>query len=201
MIEANYPVQASLPSFKYTATAGQTTFTGGDSSGATLAYGVGGVMVFLNGIALDDTDFTATNGTSIILNPGATAGDNVVIKNFKYNLNGGNVNNIQAVVNTAYIQERVDTFVEVSSTPITAVNRQTLIVDTTTPKSIELPTGSFGNKIKIVDGSGTAATNNITVSSSQKIRGSDSDLIIDIDESIVALVYYNATRGWIITEK
>lgn len=201
MIEANYPVQASLPSFKYTATAGQTTFTGGDSSGATLAYGVGGVMVFLNGIALDDTDFTATNGTSIVLSPGATAGDNVVIKNFKYNLNGGNVNNIQAVVNTAYIQERVDTFVEVSSTPITAVNRQTLIVDTTTPKSIALPTGSFGNKIKIVDGSGTAATNNITVSSSQKIRGSDSDLIIDIDESIVALVYYNATRGWIITEK
>ena len=60
---------------------------------------------------------------------------------------------------------------------------------------------SFGNEVRIIDGTGTASTNNIIVSSSDKIQGSDSDLIVDIDEAAFGLVYYNSTRGWILTEK
>ena len=48
---------------------------------------------------------------------------------------------------------------------------------------------------------GTAATNNIIISSNDKILGSDSNLIIDVNEAAFGLVYYNATRGWILTEK
>lgn len=55
-----------------TATASQTTFSA--------TYTVGYVDVYLNGVKLVvGTDFTATNGTSVVLTTGATVGDNVEI--------------------------------------------------------------------------------------------------------------------------
>ena len=53
----------------FTATANQTTFT--------VSYTVGFAEVFLNGSKLSAADFTATNGTSIVLASGAAVGDTV----------------------------------------------------------------------------------------------------------------------------
>lgn len=59
----------------YTATAGQTTFA--------IVYDVGFVDVYLNGLKLQAVaEFTATNGTSIVLATGATAGDIVDIVSY-----------------------------------------------------------------------------------------------------------------------
>jgi hypothetical protein len=56
----------------YTATASQTTFA--------IVYDVGFVDVYQNGAKLvSGVDFTATNGTSVILTTGATAGDSIDI--------------------------------------------------------------------------------------------------------------------------
>ena len=60
--------------FVFTATSGQTTFSTDDSSTA-LAYAVGKIDVFLNGIRLAPADFTATNGTSVVLASGANTSD------------------------------------------------------------------------------------------------------------------------------
>ena len=60
--------------FVFTATDGQTTFSTDDSSTA-LSYVVGKIDVFLNGVRLAPADFTATNGTSIVLASGANASD------------------------------------------------------------------------------------------------------------------------------
>ena len=60
--------------FVFTATNGQTTFSTADDS-ASLSYNVGKIDVFLNGIRLAPADFTATNGTSIVLASGANASD------------------------------------------------------------------------------------------------------------------------------
>jgi hypothetical protein len=67
--------------FVYTATGGQTTFSGADSNGRTLSYQDGAyVDVYLNGVMLvPTTDFTATTKTSIALTSGATASDIVEI--------------------------------------------------------------------------------------------------------------------------
>ena len=66
---------ASRTLFKYTATSGQTTFSGTDANGNTLAYTAGSFDVFLNGVLLDATDFTASNGTSVVLASAAAAND------------------------------------------------------------------------------------------------------------------------------
>ena len=58
----------------FTATAGQTTFT--------LTYVVGTVSVYRNGIKLGLADFTATNGTSVVLATGAVVGDLIEIQSF-----------------------------------------------------------------------------------------------------------------------
>ena len=65
---------ATRTEFVFTATSGQTTFSTDDTSTA-LAYAVGKIDVFLNGIRLAPADFTATNGTSIVLASGANTSD------------------------------------------------------------------------------------------------------------------------------
>ena len=64
--------------FVFTATDGQTTFSTDDTSTA-LAYSVGKTDVFLNGIRLAPADFTATNGTSIVLASGANVNDVLLV--------------------------------------------------------------------------------------------------------------------------
>lgn len=54
-------------STNFVATAGQTTFS--------VSYEVGYVEVYLNGIRLSSSEYTATNGTSVVLSEGASEGD------------------------------------------------------------------------------------------------------------------------------
>ena len=65
----------------YTATASQTTFSGADDNGATLAYDDAAyVDVYLNGVLLIPvTDYAATTKTSIVLTSGAAVSDLVEI--------------------------------------------------------------------------------------------------------------------------
>ncbi|BAQ94163.1 tail fiber protein [uncultured phage_MedDCM-OCT-S35-C6] len=76
---AGSSVNGTSDRFKYVATAGQTTFSGADANGNTLTYDVASgtafADIYLNGVKLDATDFTATNGTSIVLGSGATVND------------------------------------------------------------------------------------------------------------------------------
>ncbi len=75
---------ASLLEYKYTATANQTTFTGSDVASNTLSYTVANLIVILNGIILENgPDYTATNGSSVVLASGAALNDELNIIAFK----------------------------------------------------------------------------------------------------------------------
>jgi hypothetical protein len=63
----------------YTATGGQTTFSGADAFGATLAYYPGTVEVAVNGLWVPYNEYTATNGTSIVLASASVFGDIVYV--------------------------------------------------------------------------------------------------------------------------
>ena len=75
--------ETSLILYEYTATAGQTTFSGSDDNSATLSYTADNLQVVMNGVILDPSDFTATNGTSVVLASGAALNDLVNIYAFK----------------------------------------------------------------------------------------------------------------------
>jgi hypothetical protein len=72
-------VNGTSERFRYIATSGQTTFTGSDSNGNTLAYDPGFIDVYLNGVRLDQSDFTASSGDSVVLASGATTSDELNI--------------------------------------------------------------------------------------------------------------------------
>jgi hypothetical protein len=67
-----YIPTASRSVSRTVATNGQTTITG-------LSYTVGFVDVYLNGARLDSTEFTASNGSSVVLTTGASTGDIIEI--------------------------------------------------------------------------------------------------------------------------
>ena len=73
---AGSTVNGTSARFKYTASGGQTTFTGTDDNGNTLAYDASFIDCYLNGVKLvNAVDVTVTSGTSVVLAAGATAGD------------------------------------------------------------------------------------------------------------------------------
>ena len=77
------PTSFAMQLFKYTATASQTAFTGADANGAILAFSGNDVDVYLNGVHLDSTDFTPSNGDTITLASGAAVNDELVIRAFR----------------------------------------------------------------------------------------------------------------------
>jgi hypothetical protein len=81
-VPAGSSVNGTSRRFRYIATAGQTTFTGADSNGNTMAYDAGFVDVYLNGVRLDQTDYTASSGTSIVLGSAAALNDELNIVAF-----------------------------------------------------------------------------------------------------------------------
>lgn len=71
-----YAAGSTAVTYLFTATAGQTTFSGTDGNGLTLAYTAGAEQVYLNGVLLvRGSDYTASNGTSIVLASGAIVSD------------------------------------------------------------------------------------------------------------------------------
>ena len=60
--------------FKFSGDTGQTTFTTADDSTA-LSYTVGLIDVYYNGVKLAESEYTATNGTSIVLGSGVEDDD------------------------------------------------------------------------------------------------------------------------------
>jgi hypothetical protein len=65
---------------EHIATAGQTAFSAD--------YTVGSLDVFLNGIRLDATDYTASSGTLVTLDTGAAVGDTVYISSYSISAGG-----------------------------------------------------------------------------------------------------------------
>ena len=72
---AGSTINGTSARFNYTATAGQTTFSGSDTAGNNLAYDAGFADVYLNGVRLSAADVNISSGNSVVLASGAAAGD------------------------------------------------------------------------------------------------------------------------------
>lgn len=72
---------ATITTFEFTATAGQTAFTGNDDNGASLNYNTANALVTINGVIIPSSDYTTTSATTLTLDADAAAeaGDSVII--------------------------------------------------------------------------------------------------------------------------
>ena len=90
--------------------------------------------------------------------------------------------------------------VRTSNTTVVTGNR--ILADTSNGAfTITLPASPVvGNEIRIADAGGRFAANNLTIGrNSANIVGSNTDLVLDVSNSSVNLVYYNTARGWVLT--
>jgi hypothetical protein len=82
-IAASSASVATLATFEFVATAGQTVFSGNDANGSSLSYVAPAIIVTLNGVRLrPGDDYTASNGTSITLVSAAALNDELVVDAF-----------------------------------------------------------------------------------------------------------------------
>jgi len=92
---AGSTVNGTANRFEYTATAGQTTFSGSDNNSATLAYDSGFCDIYLNGVKLANADFTATSGNSVVLATAAAVNDILMIVAYgTFSLANVSINNL-----------------------------------------------------------------------------------------------------------
>ncbi len=88
----------------------------------------------------------------------------------------------------------------------TAVAGDGVMVDTDSSAiTITLPISSgppsLGDFVRVLDATGNAATNNITVArNGNNIQGASADLTIATNRAAIGLVYVNATEGWVLIE-
>jgi hypothetical protein len=95
-----------------------------------------------------------------------------------------------------------NTIREISAAYNAQVNDRILVTTASTAITITLPAPSvlfLNDTIQIIDISGNAATNNITVArNGSKIQNITDDLTIDINGAIITLIYSGAGFGWIV---
>ena len=202
---AGSTVNGTAQRYNYTATAAQTTFTGADSNGNTLAYDAGYADVYLNGVRLSGADITITSGTSVVLAVGASAGDILdVVAYGTFDVASINAANIDAgTLNAARLPKSVAGVWESKSNDFTAEAGKSYFCDTSSNDiDVTLPSGTIGDTIRFLDVSGTFDTNDLTILyGSSKIQGASANLDVGTERAGFGLVYYNSTQGWLLTEK
>jgi len=99
-------------------------------------------------------------------------------------------------------EENTPSWTEVTNHTATAGDK--LFVDcSSSAVNVTLPASpSMGDEIRIIDATGNASTNNITiVRNGNNIQGVAQNLTIDTTRAAFGLVYYNSTQGWILMER
>ena len=203
------PATSTFSTFRYVSTEGQSVYTGNDAGGTALSYDSAQIQVFLNGLLLTKTeDFSLQNKNQITLLDSVNAGSELVINNYATNFRSaasfGDSAAVTSMIDSAYIAIRSVSGItyNAASSNITLVKGNAYIVDTSSARTLTLPaTATLGDEIKIIDGTGQANTNNITINrNGHKIQGLTDNLVINVNRAAQGLVYYNAAQGWILSE-
>ena len=175
-----FPINAYIRE-AFTPTANQTSFTTSNS------MIVGSEQVYLNGILLvRGSDYTTPDSTTISLTTGAAVGDSFEVMGLNAITTSGILANYKQEIN-----------LEISSNT-TLVTGYRYFVNTSAARTLTLPANpSVGQDIIIIDATGTAGTNNITVNSnSNKVNGTVQNVTIDVDGAAVSFIYTGETYGW-----
>lgn len=95
--------------------------------------------------------------------------------------------------------------VNVSTTPYTATSGRTYLVDTTSNAiTFNIPsadTANIGDRVAIVDPTGNWRLNNVTVgvnTATTKIANLNENLVLNIPNNAVELLYSGPTYGWVL---
>ena len=121
----------------FTATAGQTSFS-------VPSYTVGYIDVYLNGVRLAAADYTATNGTTVVLANAAAAGASVVTESFYVSSVLNAIPATAGAVNSTYITDSAVTTAKLDTAAVTQAKVATGVAGTGPAFSVFLSASQNG---------------------------------------------------------
>ena len=195
-VNAGSSVNGTANRVVYTATAGQTTFSA--------TYDAGYVDVYLNGVKLiAGTDFTATDGTSVVLASGAALNDTVDIVAYgTFNLLSTGINDLTDV-NTSGITNGQVLAYNSTSTNFEPTTITSDLVDDTTPQlggNLDVQTHSIvstsNRDINITpNGTGNVNLGNFTFDADQTVGAGQDNYLLTYDHSTTSISLEAAPAG------
>lgn len=89
-VSARSPAAASgFAAYEYNTSAAQTTFQDSDVNGNVLSYSENGIIVYYNGVLMPTSDYTATDGSSVVFTTAVDSGGTVTIAKWALASSGG----------------------------------------------------------------------------------------------------------------
>jgi len=202
--DANKPVStATQTALDLKANLASPTFTGT----VTLPTGTVTSAMILDGTIVNaDINSSAAIAATKISGTAVTQADTGTVTNTMLagSIANNKLSNSSITINGATVSLGGSTTISAAPTPqavssnITMQANYNYFVDTTAARTLTLPgSPALGDTIAIYDASGSAATNNITVSrNGNKINGVTDDALIDVNQAVAMLVYTGTTLGW-----
>jgi len=182
----------------------QTEFTGAVTNNFTVDYTVGSISVFLNGSKLAASDFTATNGTSVVLGSNCAASDIVTVVEYgtpfasPYSSTiftvgtSSEYNTSTKVLTTNYTANKVAIYLNgvklLSGTDYTASNGTTIDLTNSSPTT--------GDKIEVVEHGALADTvTTLTGLSDTPSSLGTAGQVLQVNSGATALEFADASSG------
>ena len=89
-VSARSPAASSgFAAYEYNTSAAQTTFQDSDVNGNVLSYSADGIIVYYNGVLMPTSDYTATDGSSVVFTTAVDSGGTVTIAKWALASSGG----------------------------------------------------------------------------------------------------------------
>ena len=160
-------------------------------------------IVSLNGVIQSPTSAYTISGSTIVFSDALTSSDSI-----DFILVLGDVLSIgtpsDGTITSAKLASGLSGLISwqsVQTTGFTASAGRGYPCNTTSSAfTVTLPASpSVGDTIILLDYAGTFATNNITITSTLKINGSDNDVKLTTNREATTLVYVDSTQGWVAT--
>jgi len=97
----------------------------------------------------------------------------------------------------------VDTWETVNSNAYTVPNTKYFVDTSNSAIDLYLPnTASYGSYVRVIDAVGNSSINTLTIKrNGHRIQGADSDMTVTVDRAAFGLTYFNASQGWLLTER
>ena len=146
------------------------------------------IDVYINGLYQQKNTFSLS-GSTLTFSTAPPSGSTIEVKST------GGLNNVVTSSGGGGISWQTTP----KTANFTAVAGEGYFVNTTSAAiTVTLPSSpSAGDELNIVDYAGTAATNSITITSSDNINGASDDVLINYERGGVSMVYVDANQGWI----
>jgi hypothetical protein len=206
--------------------ASASTISGLDDNGTSLDFISGIEQLYINGAFIDESSYTVSGGSAIILDEPVYSTDLVEVLWLENLVVSGTYSKEESDAKYLSLSTASSTYLTITSASstyattgyvdaaIAAFSTETFLIkaeaytatagdvvfvnSASGAYTITLPsTPTLGDKVRVIDLANNAATNNITIGrNGSNIDGVASNFNIDINNAGVELIYTNATYGW-----